>query len=445
MTDKDVKATGDGSVAIGGSVKGSKLATNVETTGGPHNKAAGNTQARISVEARGSGSIAVGGDLSNSTVSTNVNVAYRTPAGSSDAPVEFPLLQDPVDLILRIARVGDEEIGFDARSKNGRQVGPFKKRIGKTAERFAAGLSEIKRRQNPADNFATSELLALGLEIGELIPKELLEGENWLLGESLQKRSPSILILTDEPYIPWELALVPSQNASSGQRRYLGEIAEVGRWPINDRQETPRAKLNASNLHAFAAESYSGAGNRKDLLEAVKEREFLVETFGAIPHAATRPVIDEWLRSTQTSEETVHMALHGYSDPRASDQGLILGDGEILTPQLLLGVQSGGSARAYSLVFLNACQTGTGGESLGQVAGFPGTLARNGAGAVIAPLWEVDDREARDFAEKFYEKTLNDRMQVGNALKSLRQRSPGERGIARLAYIFYGHPLLQLN
>lgn len=395
--------------------------------------------------ATGVGSIAIGGDVLNATISTNVMKTSGDYTRSDDAPVEFPSLADPVDLILRVARVGDEEIRFDARSKKGRQVGPFKKRIGKTAERFAAGLSEIQRRQNPVDNFVTSELLAFGLEIGELIPKELLEGENALLGELLQKRSPSILILTDEPYIPWELALVPSQNASSGQRRYLGEIAEVGRWPINDRQETPRAKLNVGNVHAFAAEFYSSAGNRKDLLEAVKEREFLVETFGAIPHAATRHAIDEWLRSTQTSEETVHMALHGYSDPRASDQGLILGDGEILTPHLLLGVQSGGSARAYSLVFLNACQTGTGGESLGQVAGFPGTLARNGAGAVIAPLWEVDDREARDFAEKFYEKTLNDRMQVGNALKSLRQRSPGERGIARLAYIFYGHPLLQLN
>jgi CHAT domain-containing protein len=258
-------------------------------------------------------------------------------------------------------------------------------------------------------------------------------------------RGYSARVRTDEAYIPWELALIPTQRAPSGQRRHLGEIAEVGRWPINDRQEIPRAKLNVSNLHAFAAESYSGAGNQRDLLEALNERKFLVETFQAIPHPATRPAIDEWLRSTQTSDETVHMALQGYSDPRASDQGLILGDGEILTPNLLLGVQAGGSPRGYSLVFLNACQSGTGGESLGQVAGFPGTLARNGTGAVIAPLWEVDDREARDFAEKFYEKTLNDRMQVGNVLKRLRQRLPDERSIARLAYIFYGHPLLQLN
>jgi hypothetical protein len=128
--------------------------------------------------AGGAGSIAIGGDVLNATISTNVMKTSDNYTRSDDAPVEFPSLADPVDLILRIACIGDEEIRFDARSKKGRQVGPFKKRIGKTPERFAAGLSEIQRRQNPADNFATSELLAFGLEIRDLIPKELLEGEN---------------------------------------------------------------------------------------------------------------------------------------------------------------------------------------------------------------------------------------------------------------------------
>lgn len=402
MTEKNVRASGAGSIAIGGSVKGSKLAANVETRGAPPPSQAEKAPTGQTTVASGVGAIAVGGHFSNSTAVANVKLGDGAAARPGNSPVEFPPLQVPVDLILRIARVGGEEIRFDARSKDGRQVGPFTKRIGRTDD-FAARLSKIQRRQNEADDVVARELSALGLEIAGVIPKELIDGEHALLGQTLQKRSPSILILTDETYIPWELALLSAAAAPTG-KRYLGEIAEVGRWPINDHQQTPRANLDINNIQAFAAESYSGSKTRQDLPEALNERKFLVDNFQAVSRDATRPAIDAWLGAAQKGDETVHMALHGYSDPRANDQNLVLGDGQLLTPNDLLGVRADGKPRAYSLVFLNACQSGTAGQTLGQAAGFPGVLARHGAGAIIAPLWEVKDHEARAFAEGFIRK-----------------------------------------
>src|SRR5262249_19194783 len=116
-----------------------------------------------------------------------------------------------------------------------------------------------------------------------------------------------------------------------------------------------------------------------------------------------------------------------------------------ITPDDLLRIDKSNQPRPYSLVFINACQCGTGGQSLGQLSGFPGRLTRRGVGAVIAPLWEVDDAEARDFATGFFVKALDDGLEIGGALKSLRQNGPGPHSITRFAYIFYGHPLLKLN
>jgi len=49
-----------------------------------------------------------------------------------------------------------------------------------------------------------ARLRAIGLEIADLIPKELIEGPHAVLGAALTKKgaSPSLLILTDEAFIP---------------------------------------------------------------------------------------------------------------------------------------------------------------------------------------------------------------------------------------------------
>jgi hypothetical protein len=62
-----------------------------------------------------------------------------------EAVIEFPSLDEPVDVILRIAHAGPEEIRFDALTKDGHQVGPYGRRIGLNPGQFAAKLSDIGR------------------------------------------------------------------------------------------------------------------------------------------------------------------------------------------------------------------------------------------------------------------------------------------------------------
>ncbi|MCK1480745.1 CHAT domain-containing protein [Bradyrhizobium sp. 197] len=442
MSGKDTRASGAGSIAVGGSAKSSTILTHVIASSDSKRSEPSSKGGGKSFVAEGPGSV-VGNNFENTYVSTNVSI-LSAPQDRADA-VHFPRLETPVDVILRIAHAGSE-IRFDALTRDERRVGPFKKSVGTHPEEFAKELSEIGRGVLPSEEQRAGRLRNIGLDIAALIPKELLDGNDAVLRAALTKKGagPSILILTDDAFIPWELALLPAGGGGAG-RRYLGEAARVGRWPINDDFAAPRAGLELGDFHVVVASSYETTGSRRDLPHAIAEAEFAVTKFGAMRHEANGAEIAEWLASPRPNAETLLLALHGYSDPRANEQRLILGDGHEMTPADLLGLDGKDRPpRPYSVVFINACQAGTGGQTLGQVSGFPGTLTRRGTGAVIAPLWEVDDAGACHFARCFFTKMLDEAMEAGVALKSLRQDAASP-GITRLAYIFYGHPLLKLN
>jgi CHAT domain/NB-ARC domain len=439
-------AVGAGAVRIGGRVAASQIATHVERrlpeAHRRHDARFGTNRVKFVQD----GAITVVGDVEGTTISTNVVIVQNSTNLEEAASVEFPQLSETVDLILRIEYSGSEVLRFDALDKNRRRDGPYWRHITK-GENFASKLSELASKSGSEEGQAAANLRAIGMDIADCFPNELVGGPDSLLGGLMKTRGliPSILILTDEAYVPWELAFLESANARPNGRAFLGQVAKVGRWPINQQNSGPRAALTIGDIHCFAAKSYARTASRKDLPHAVAEQNFLIANFDAIPHDAIESEFGKWLGSGQPNVEMLHIAVHGYSDPNANEQTLILGDGYGLTPEELVGIGSNGVPRNYSFVFINACQAGTGGQTLGQVAGFPGTLARRGAGGVVAPIWEVEDSEACEFAKNFYDKTLKDELGVGAALRSLRNDSSQLGIITRLAYVFFGHPLLKFK
>ncbi len=74
----------------------------------------------------------------------------------------------------------------------------------------------------------------------------------------------------------------------------------------------------------------------------------------------------------------------------------------------------------------------------------PGAFVREGACGFVAPLWEVDDRLARQAAIDLYRAALEEDVTIGEALRRYRAAwSTGES--SRLAYVYYGHPGLRLD
>ena len=62
--------------------------------------------------------------------------------------------------------------------------------------------------------------------------------------------------------------------------------------------------------------------------------------------------------------------------------------------------------------------------------------------AVIAPLWSVKDDVARDISLRFYQAVFSG-TSPAEFLRAERAR-PSESG-TNLAYVLYGHPLLELS
>jgi hypothetical protein len=296
--------------------------------------------------------------------------------------------------------------------------------------------------------FAHRILKSKGQELADLMPLEFFETLQQL--HKTIGRMPVLLLLTDEPYMPWELARLPTKHLLDSELHpFLGVQTCMGRWFVGKNVACPPpTAVDIERLTVVASEYGQGTGQRK-LPEALTEQRNICESFGqsgtlAFPLEAMTSDLASLL-SLRKPGHLVHFAIHGRSNPGANEQLLILADKARLSPGALTGDHECGQTPDFSFVFLNACQVGTAGSSLGVAAGFPGHLLRDGAFGVIAPLWAIHDEPARMLAEGFYANMLTKRATVAEFLQEQRAGYDSQGTTTPLAYIFYGHPNLRLQ
>ncbi len=293
------------------------------------------------------------------------------------------------------------------------------------------------------DIAANNVLLTLGEQIAAFMPPELFE----TLAAVHQKigRKPKVLIWTDEPYVPWELALMEDYTIDSNAPPFLSTQTIIGRWWLSEQVVCPPpCRMEVEELTAIAAE-YPFGSKYRPLEEAIEEKKFLIDEFGANEIKASKKKILEMTSQADRSEgHWVHMALHGFSKPDKNEQSLAFEDGE-LSPMAMIGAYKCGDIPAISFMFLNACQVGTAGSSLGQASGFPGIMLKKGMLGFIAPLWEVHDEQARAFSEEFYTEVLQNGKEIGETLTDLKKAYDYEESLTPLAYIYYGHPAFKVE
>jgi hypothetical protein len=350
-----------------------------------------------------------------------------------------------IDLVLMIQRAAAGRLSFRATVRGSDEVhGPFDVVLDDAA-RFARTLAGLRGMYGDSGAGAFEELKVIGQQIVALFPRPLLEE---VIAPLLTRPGPppAVLIMTDEPFVPWELARLSGTLTGCGEPAFFGEVASIGRWWTGDTQGGPRSARDIRHLSAVAATEYAANVTYDTLEHAVAEREWLSNTFGATCIEAKYPDIDQWLDAKpRPAGHLGHLALHGFSDAGNDSQGLVLADGKLLTPNRLAGEFYAGDTPRFEVLFLNACQVGTAGERLGRIAGFPGALLAGGASAFIGPLWEVDDGVARQVAEHFYASVLNDGVEVGLAMQTLREELGADSSITPWAYVYYGHPRLKLT
>jgi hypothetical protein len=268
----------------------------------------------------------------------------------------------------------------------------------------------------------------------------------WLLFD--RYGSFPIQILSDDPYMPWELMRPtrPDGKVPGPESEILARRHPLGRWFLKKDGFRP-VSLKAGKV-ATIAPDYSKRPHkeqRKPLLSAQKESARIRDKLGlnAIPVAGRKQNVIEMFEDAKHEDiGMVHYAGHGGCKLKnASFAHLELEDTDLLVPDIRRNETQLGKNR-HSLVFFNACQVGVSRSlNLGVIGGFAEALIEDEFGGFVAPLWSVYDSEAAVVIEEFLDHVLlapaDRRQTLASALQRIRNEF-GEQSPTFLSYTYYG-------
>jgi hypothetical protein len=355
-----------------------------------------------------------------------------------------PTHEPAADLTVRIQRADSESGGRLLWTFDTPHAGVFmpdaalSTDIGDEPDKFARQLVDaIGVREGQAG--LQAYLLGVGLTIADQMPTafwDLLRHAAAIAGE--EGRKPGVFILSEEPYVPWELAVV-APPLDPALPRFLGAQACVGRWVLGQRRPAlpPPAAVAVRSMAVVSGVYEQPGWNR--LLEAEQEAATLAQAYSASSVQATTTAVLECLGGVPPAD-ALHFAMHGIYDPNSVLNGLVLTDGLTLDPLQV----KGSSFASPAFVFLNACQVGSGNKVLGDYSGMAEAFLYAGAAGVVAPLWSIKDTTAREIAVRFYDQAF-----AGTPPAEILRRERAEFGGANaatcLAYIWFGHPSFKLD
>lgn len=281
--------------------------------------------------------------------------------------------------------------------------------------------------------YAERRLAAIGNGLwDELVPDPLKE-QYW----EFRSRVKSILITSDEPWVPWEV-IKPYRYKSDGEREdepFWCQQFAIARWLSGPGL--------ADELPVGAARPVAPAQIN---LPSVQEEVAFVERLsnlrpGIIPLAAfnSRLQVLDWLQTSDFS--LVHFACHGQFDSTLpQDSAIVLSDGPLRPSDIQTRF---GGKRPRPLIFINACHGAREEFSFTGLGGWAQQLvARARVGAFVGAMWEVNDTLALQFAQRFYKALLKDNKSIAQAFREAREevRQAAPWNSTWLAYVLYADP-----
>src|SRR5262249_52218866 len=248
-----------------------------------------------------------------------------------------------------------------------------------------------------------AELKGAGIQLFQASPK-IFQKAFWQLVDS-GKSFGDIAIVSEEPFIPWEL-MIPCRVRDGRTQKWdepLGVKFRIGRWIAGD-IVSPRQKISLVDSYVIAPQY---TGNLALQLSAAEIQLVLAVFTGNPIQPASFEEIERQLNSQ--GRTLLHFVCHG-KDNAGGLQTIYLENKEELSSTTILGMQ--GLSKAFAekrpLVFLNACEVGRTTAALMGLGGFAKSFIDLGASAVIAPLWSVKDKIAHEVAKEFYQHVKNE-------------------------------------
>ena len=275
---------------------------------------------------------------------------------------------------------------------------------------------------------------------------------------------PTVLLVSEELSIPWELADIGVSSTAGGPSPFLGAHVALSRWPL-DLADPPPKLIQTKSIAAAAtvADGFVGVKDLAPLPFAMSEAKNLSDNY---PPVTAIPA--EWagvksLLAGTPPVDLIHLAVHGNFDATGTGSGIYvikttktaaLGeqvDGARL-PDLITPEQIAGLTRTTApFVFVNACQAGAAKPVLGDSSGMATSLLASGACGVVVSIWNVNDSVAAQVAADFYAAIFTDGVGTAEALRRIRARYTAQAAgtdptvtSTLLGYQAFGHPNLRL-
>lgn len=273
-----------------------------------------------------------------------------------------------------------------------------------------------------------ASLEGAGMAFWDALPKEA----RLLLWDALEKGAQTMSVVSEEPYIPWEL-VVPYQRVQN-PRKPLGVEVQLGRWISGD-YKSARQRIPMKSGYVVCPKT---SGLQSAALESAFLTEQLKPNFAPVDEVtpASFTGVDKGLSGPQ--RDVIHFICHGKT---AALQTLELDKPDILDCSMVRTLK--GFQNAFKngpLAFLNACEVGGQVLALDGVGGFAHSFIELGASAVIAPLWPVQDSAALNVTKTFYTQALKG-ARFAEVMKQIRAKGYEEAIDSYVAYCFYGDPL----
>jgi CHAT domain/Lecithin:cholesterol acyltransferase len=243
-----------------------------------------------------------------------------------------------------------------------------------------------------------------------------------------------IQIISDDPYIPWELM---RPGDATHPPDYLGVRHPIARWFL-DYEGSRQVKIPGGRV-ATIAPDYKKRPPVRPLDAAQKESKSILQMLGARAtsvSADTLSFIGMFEDTSKSDYALVHYAGHGTcKTDQAEFAYLMLENGDVHVYDIRRSMVALGANR-HSLVFLNACQVGQSGLNLAVIGGFAEGLMNRQFGGLVAPLWSVYDDPAKTCSTTFIQDVFNG-TPFAKALQTIRAQF-GDASPTYLSYLYYG-------
>ncbi|MBV9104572.1 MAG: CHAT domain-containing protein [Verrucomicrobia bacterium] len=274
----------------------------------------------------------------------------------------------------------------------------------------------------------------------ELFPENLQQ----ILWDN-RDRISSILVISTEPFIPWEIVHLKQPNQPlSDDGRFFGQIGLV-RWLYGTRP--PEVLRVAQGRARFIVPDYPHPDWK--LPQAQREVPFLKERFGATAVVPEKTQVRKLLAHGDAFD-LLHFAGHGTAEQGNIANARIMLQGRIEGSNFVTDWFDATAVRMYArfgvsrpIVLLNACQIGRVGYQLTGIGGFAKAFLERGAGVFVGSLWSVGDYPARTFTEAWYDALLSG-SPLSEATILAREQARRAHDATWLAYVVYGHPHAKL-